>query len=731
MADAAGAQQTIGRLPALIALARRDRWLPVWSPAAALRGVRATLVVAGGFAFAVNVIGNLQVATFTAFGGFATLVLASFGGSRREKLLAHLALALAGSVLLTIGTAVTGTTALAALVTFAVVFAVFFAGVAGPNAAGGVTAALLSYVLPAASPGTFSMVPDRLAGWWLASVAGTAAVLLISPRPAPDPVRGAAAALARQLADTLEDALRGAAGDDHVSGFLAAKHELLARFTASPYRPTGLTARDQSLANAVELLEWCASMMTDAIRERADLRAASGSDRELLERASAALRGISRLLLDGEGAVDLAGLHAAHERSIEKLAAGGPRSREHSQLTFHANTIAVVVAAIGADAEVAASRAPASWLEGARERWYETPAARAAPAVRRVREVAAEARAHASVRSVWTINSVRGAAALAAAVLVADLGSVQHGFWVVLGTLAVLRTSAFGTGSTALRAIGGTALGFVVGGALLVAIGANSDVLWAVLPVAVFLAAYTPGTAPFALGQAAFTVTVAILYNLLAPVGWKVGVLRIEDVAIGCGVSVCVGALFWPRGVSSLVGNDLADAYRAGAAYLAQAVQWASGARTVEPDAGPRAALSASRLDGALRAFLSEQGTKHIARHELWRLVGGTLRLRLTAHGVTDLPRGAIGDGQAPLVLEHRALTLSGWYERLAEVVDHPRDHEPPPPLDPPSLGPAITDSSPYAVWMCEHLDHLCEHLGELAEPAARIAEIRRRPWWR
>ena len=38
------------------------------------------------FAFALEVLGNIQVATFAAFGGFATLVLVSFGGSRRAKL---------------------------------------------------------------------------------------------------------------------------------------------------------------------------------------------------------------------------------------------------------------------------------------------------------------------------------------------------------------------------------------------------------------------------------------------------------------------------------------------------------------------------------------------------------------------------------------------------------------------------------------------------------------------
>ena len=67
------------------------------------------------------------------------------------------------------------------------------------------------------------------------------------------------------------------------------------------------------------------------------------------------------------------------------------------------------------------------------------------------------------MRSVWFVNSVRGASRSRAAVAVADLTSVQHGFWVVLGTLSVLRTNAASTGSTALRALVGTVVGFVVG----------------------------------------------------------------------------------------------------------------------------------------------------------------------------------------------------------------------------------------------------------------------------
>jgi uncharacterized membrane protein YccC len=303
----------------------------------------------------------------------------------------------------------------------------------------------------------------------------------------------------------------------------------------------------------------------------------------------------------------------------------------------------------------------------------------------------------------------------------------------VLGTLSVLRTNAASTGATALRALAGTAIGFVVGAGLLLAIGSASTALWVVLPVAVFVAAYAPGTAPFVVGQAAFTVTVAVLFNLLAPVGWKVGVVRIEDVALGCAVSVAVGILFWPRGVAAVVGDDLADVYRAGAAYLRQAVEWAGGLRSSAPDAGAAAAAAGARLDEALRGLLAEQGTKHIAREELWRLVGGSLRLRLTAHAIADLPGDASAIEAVRESLERRTSILAAWYEQLAEVVGRPH-HAVPRELQPPTfppLGIERTDASYYGIWLCEHLTHLGEHLPELVQPAAEVAQIRRRPWWR
>jgi Fusaric acid resistance protein-like len=253
----------------------------------------------------------------------------------------------------------------------------------------------------------------------------------------------------------------------------------------------------------------------------------------------------------------------------------------------------------------------------------------------------------------------------------------------VLGTLSVLRTNAASTESTALRALGGTAVGFVVGALLLLGIGTSTPALWTALPIAIAVAAYAPGTLPFAFGQAAFTIVIVVLFNLLVPVGWKVGLLRIQDVAIGCLVSLVVGVLFWPRGAASVVGDDLADAFRIGAAYLTESVGWALGTRPEPPDAGPAAVTAGIRLDEALRGFLAEQGAKHLSKADLWMLVMATMRLRLTSYSLAGLQAPMYarqhrqrGTAYAKDVLTETTAELAAFYERVAVLVGRPIPHE-------------------------------------------------------
>lgn len=731
----------------------RPSWLPVWSVPAAMRAARATLVMPGLFALTDKVIGDPQMTLFAVFGSFATLVLVSFGGTRRDRAVAHLGLAVTGSAALIIGTLVSGTAWLAALVTVPVTFAIFFAGVAGPNAAAGVLGALLAYILPACSPAAAGTIGSRLAGWWLASAAGTLAVLLLSPRPPGDRLRARAAQTATALAAYLDAAVRGAATAAHREASLAARHELKAAFAAGPSRPTGLATTDQGLANVVELLEWSVTLVCDALDGHLDLARAEPADRELLAAAAGQLTATAALLSGQDASPDTRRLQDASAASAarQRDLAGDPADiRAVAALAAHAQSIALTVQAALADALIAAGKADPELVDAERRRWYGLPdgtARRHAPGLAGAAGFLAR---HASLRSVWFRNSARGSVAIAAAVAVASLSGVQHGFWVALGTLSVLRTTAASTGSTALRALAGTVLGFVAGALLLLAIGTGPAALWTVLPIAVFVASYAPGTAPFAVGQAAFTVTIVVIFNLLAPAGWRVGLLRIEDVAIGCAVSLAVGAAFWPRGAAAIVGDDLADAFRQGGRYLTQAVDWALGLRRRPPESAVATLTAAARLDEALRAYLAEQGTKRLGSDDLWSLVMGTTRLRLTAYAVASLPGTGNGDhqddrtGSGPELAAFRRQTadLAGFYERLAAQVGPPGRRPPPPAALPGPDGAAYPegvacagDTPPHystgMLWVGEHLYHLAQRGQAITEPAAKVAELRRLPWWR
>jgi hypothetical protein len=283
--------------------------------------------------------------------------------------------------------------------------------------------------------------------------------------------------------------------------------------------------------------------------------------------------------------------------------------------------------------------------------------------------------------SVWLHNSLRGAAGLGLAVLVARLTDVQHSFWVVLGALSVLRSNALNTGQDAIRALLGTVAGFVVGAVLLVGIGTNTTVLWFLLPLAVFLAGVAPAIISFAGGQAAFTLTLVILFNIIEPTGWRVGLVRIEDIAIGVGVSLVVGVLFWPRGAAPALRQALAEAYADGAGYLASAVRFGMSRGDPSTPALPapagdaaRAAAASRRLDDAFRTYLAERGAKQLPLADVAGLVTGVAGLRLEADAVLDLWQGDNGQaGGDAAAARHEILgtaeRITGWYDALATTM--------------------------------------------------------------
>ena len=607
----------------------------------------------------------------------------------RERLLSQAALGLTGAALVCVGTLASRSTWLAVAVTAIVGFGVLFAGVVSSVIASATLSLLLAFILPVSLAAPASAIPDRLAGWGLAAGASLFAISLLWPAPTADRLRAAAIAACRGIAGRLRaDAsfLRGGPDESEaaIAGASAAVAALHKTFFATPYRPTGLSTSARAVVRLVEEIFWLDAVVAQPPPHppeapvNGNAVAVKSAVAEVLERGSA-------LLAEPKTAPDglresLEELHTTLARVEESAGAALQLEDDHGELVsdvvsaldpgFRAQELSFAVSQIASNIDLAAAAERRSWLGRlAGRRPAGLPGTFAAAGQR--------AASHFEPHSVWLHNSVRGATGLSLAVLVASLTGVQHSFWVVLGTLSVLRSNALNTGQSVVRGLVGTAAGVVVGAVLLALIGTNETLLWLLLPVAVLIAGFAPAAVSFAAGQAGFTVVLVILYNIIQPIGWHVGLLRIEDVAIGFAVSLGVGLLFWPRGAGHALAQELAEAYAASARYLAAAVEFGvtrcdrSASRRAEPVfEAATAAGAARRLDDAFRTYLAERSAKHVALAEVTALVNGVVGLRLAADAVLDLwQRGGRGEETAqphgPSWSRSRR-AVAGWYETLA-----------------------------------------------------------------
>ena len=638
---------------------------------ATARSLRAAVLVPAVFAIAQYGTSNGQTPLFAVFGAVAILLFANFGGPPTVRARAYLGLWVIGALFLTVGTLCSTQPVVAVVSMGAVGFVVLFAGVVSPQAVAGSTAALLTFVLPVAGVAGPSAIPDRLLGWALAGAVCIPAALVLGTARWHDPLRQALATAARAIADLLtappgtSRALSDRASVDRVLAALRSQYE------ATPYRPTGAGPTDVALTNLVPRLEWagtCAERSTsgtprpdeaprgDAIagsaadvlytvadlmtaRDPTALSAASSSLTVAVEKLTAARReATDAALVSMLGSTDSG---VGPDGSSGAAVPGPFEDLSDIDPTYPTRMLAFALEML---AEVALDALGSREHDGSRiDRWRAS-----------ARSWIRVAAGHLTPGSVWFRNAVRGAVALALAVLVVEVTTVQHGFWVVLGTLSVLRSNAVGTGSTALRAIVGTVAGFVIGAAVLQALGPHVVLLWLVLPVAVLIAAIAPTTISFTVGQAGFTVFVFVIFNIVDPVGYSVGLVRVEDVAIGVGVSVVVGLLFWPRGAAAELARTLGEAFTAATAWLVAAVDRVgresdgSGGAPWSPER--IAAIDASqRLDDAYRQYVAERGAKQIPQPVVTRLLTGCARIRLTAVTLEGLPELRGPGGAAPL----------------------------------------------------------------------------------
>ncbi|PWU51368.1 FUSC family protein [Micromonospora globispora] len=615
------------------------------------RAARLTLVCSLNFYGCRYGLGNTILATYALFGSVATGLFAQLPGPAGRRARTLLTALPAAWVLIALGTVLAVSTWAAAAGMLVVGFAVAFAGVGGPGPRGLANAFQLFYILacfPPYDPGT---LPARLVGVTLGIVLLAAAEVALWPDPAPvryqQRVADAAESVAR-FVDGKADVLAGEAGADtelvrrRDRAFRAMERVRLVHL-APTQRPTSAGARDRALRE-------CAAALRQvlALAHRLPIEPGAGEADHVdvarrLHQCAATTRAAGRTVLAESPAVGIDELHAASARLDERLTRRGtaalPRAPDvaHLRLDAMAQVMVEQVRTFATAARIAAGfpiRADEAHPgEGPDLFWYARQSALSLFWQR--------FRVHLTPSSVYFQAALRIAVALAAARVIAGSLNLQHGFWVLLATLTLMRTSAADTRTTLRPVLVGTFAGAAVGGLLLV-VTPGPAVYVPLLPIAMVLAFAAGPLLGLGWGQAMITVLLTLVFAQLAPANLQLARARVVDVVIGAGVGILAGLLFWPRGGSGQLRRDVAAYLEHGSIAVEETVEAMTGRKR------PREGLDAARramvlADASFCQYHSEShhpGMSHVD-WEAARAAGNHM-VRGAESLLRDIPPGSL-----------------------------------------------------------------------------------------
>ena len=665
----------------------------------ARRAIRVAIAGSGTFSFLYEVVHNPTAAFFAAFGSVVLLVYVEFGGPKRQRFEQHIGLIGLTFFFIFLGTLCSQVLWVAVVSSVIICFCISMAGVVSTTLAGATSAMLISFLLPVAFQGPLSTLPDRLLGWAVAGGLSLLAVVFILPAPSTDPLVDVTTKALDKLSDYVgivaapaqEEPPPDVSSSSAFGGAAQATSRLRNAFFATPFRPAGLSASARSL---LKVIEWTLELdllitgtYTQLDSRDDEVRALVLQCAKVLERSSVALTSLRADTTSLTHSLDelraaRARLEGSALRSLHRYETPGDSSPDPHDVelpkvldeSFRADNAASAVEKLGMEVLGLVAARRRTW-------WQQSLGLEAKGTDSRIDAARRRIRSHLSPRSVWLHNSARGAIGLGASVWVAYAFGLQHAFWVVFGTLAVLRSNALSTGQTVVKALTGTIEGIIIGSLVIAALGSHEVVFWILLPFAICFTGFAPSAISFAAGQAGFTMTVLILFNIVQPMGWTIGVVRIEDVALGCAVSLVVGLLFWPRGASSALGYSIADAIDESVRYLQSSVAYGlarcdTAVQEVEDPTVTRrlAQAAARRLDDTFREYLSERGSKSVSLADVSVLIAGVTAIRTTSDSIQELwvARDLTGSIDRPVV--RRALTqatesVAHWYGELSDVV--------------------------------------------------------------
>ncbi len=643
------------------------------TPATLHRALRVTIATTGAVLLARYGLHNTAMAPFAGLSAIALSGLADYAGPLPKRVRAYLVTIGLGVVIVTLGTLVSGAAWASAAMVFAVGFSVSMGAVFGGYAIAGSMGVILLMIVASGIPGTAAQIPDRLAGLLIGGALSTIVAVVVFPDRLRQDYRHRVAAALRAVAAcaaSLTGAGDGAARRSVGRAATTAVHEASAGLARAVERPVGPFTEDLALA----ALNYGTQRVGRVLPRLHPPQSTDRGEQALLHAVSAALGQSASAVDDGAAAPDVAGLAAAvqaydadrHRRLAALVTAG--RAEEFEPASRRAYLLRYQATATTAIADAAATLVigphPGSAVGGP----LSTVASGAIGPL-----VAWRHRLGTNLRpgSVLLENSLRLGFALAAAVLVTRVTGLQHGFWVVFATLSTMRTTVRAIGNSLLQAVAGTAIGAAVAGALILTVGPHAGWYALVMPIVLFVGFLAAGYGLLAM-QASFTVVIAVLFAQVTPVGWDIGLIRLQDVVTGALVGVLIGVVAWPRGAAAVLRRDVADLIASGGTFAVETALHLVGAAS-DPD--PRAVRGAARRVGDTFAqYLTEHPHAHRRTEWVDEIVGWGHRLWYSSEAMTAVAAQVPHLGVCPVLVDalvEHAHRLGPHYVATADALRH------------------------------------------------------------
>jgi uncharacterized membrane protein YccC len=564
------------------------------------RGIRAAIAVPVTLVLALYVVDDTAGLVFSLFGVVGLLVSSDFAGTWQMRLSSYLLTGVVGSVIVAAGVIGSGSAIAATCTTLVVAFLLGFVALLRGRVAAAIPAVQLIFVVAVSVGGGADLLLPYLEGWWLAVAVATTTALVVLPRSSSTELRA-------RLAQAFDAAARAARALWAQPSSTADRADALARFDEAvaaldtayggkPFRPSGSTARDRTLQLLVFHLNGAHLLLKGHRLDDFDRVVDLPGRNELAVAMADGLTALGRAMRDTSSIPDARAIDDARARMMtgaEEYAL--ERSLGHeptAQIAEEVRTDHLLrMAALFAQEMIALARrangAPPEELPDAppspRRSWWLV------------------VRSQLNWSSPWLRNALRSALGLGLAVLVVQLAGLDRGFWVLLGVISILRFDSVGTRKFAWQALAGTIIGVVATTVFLEFVGTQEWLLWTVLPVMVFIAAWGGTALNFPVGQAAFTSFVLIGLGIADwPPKLATGLVRIEDILVGAVIAVLVALIMWPRGAAGELRLRIGDAIQEAAGFL-------NAVLTALTTSADRDDLMAQRLQAAQRLELAAE----------------------------------------------------------------------------------------------------------------------------